>query len=89
MSELGEEEEKKEKKKPEQRGTTTGEEELGTGLSNRTRGAPEQRGEEEKESRREGMRRKNPSGKIKEPIAAVRNAGFLISSIAGVINDGN
>ena len=52
MSELGEEEEKKEKKKPEQRGTTTGEEELGTGLSNRTRGAPEQRGEEEKESRR-------------------------------------
>ena len=48
---------------PEQRGTTTGEEELGTGLSNRTRGAPEQRGEEEKESRRGGMGRKNPRPK--------------------------
>ena len=49
---------------PEQRGTTTGEEELGTGLSNQTRGAPEQRGEEEKESRRGGMGRKNPRPKI-------------------------
>ena len=48
---------------PEQRGTTTGDEELSIGLSNQTRGAPEQRGEEEKESRRGRMGRKNPRPK--------------------------
>ena len=49
---------------PEQRGTTTGEEELDTGLSNRTKGAPEQRGEEENESRSGGeWGEKNPRPK--------------------------
>ena len=62
---------------PEQRGTTTGEEELGTGLSNWTRGAPEQRGEEEKESRSGGEWGEKTLGrKFKESIAAVRNADF-------------
>ena len=45
---------------PERRGTTTGEEELDRGQSIWTRGAPEQRGEEEKESRRGEIGIKEP-----------------------------